>query len=147
MKNLRAAAIMGAVLALGPTTAQAASTYCLVSGSFSACASATFTVVGSQLHVEVTNLSGTTLNNDSGAFVYAMLYDDSSTGSSQRVVRAVQWTAIPSLGDGETETFSIPMAVPSGAWASLPAVVFVEYQPAGASGPWDMLQAVAVESL
>jgi hypothetical protein len=59
MKNMRMTAIMCGLLAIGPAAADATTTtYCLTSGSFSACASATFSLSqgGTQLTVTVRNL-------------------------------------------------------------------------------------------
>lgn len=96
MKILRAAAFMGGVLALGPATAQATTTYCLVSGSFSACASATFSLVsgGTQLQVEVTNLSGIQGNTSYNLSAIGFFYrPDAATGHSLTLASSdVGWT-------------------------------------------------------
>jgi hypothetical protein len=91
--------------------------------------------------VQLTNLSGMTLNSSSGATLYAVVYQDISKAVSNRYVTAVESIPIPELEDGETQTFSIEMTPDGGIWPSMRTVVFAECQPAGTSGPWDMLQA------
>lgn len=92
--------------------------------------------------IELTNLSGVTLDSDNGATVYAMVYEDLGKATSSRIVKAVALIPITGLEDGETETFSLQVALTDPGWANLPAVVFTEYRPMGSTGAWDMLQAV-----
>jgi hypothetical protein len=96
MRIIRTAAIIGGVLALGPATAQATTTYCLVSGSFSACASANFSLIngGTQLQVELTNLSGIQGNTSYNLSAIGFFYKpDEDTGHSLALFSSdVGWT-------------------------------------------------------
>lgn len=95
MRTIRAAVLIGGALALGPASAHAVNTYCLVSGSFSACASATFTMIDAgTLQVQVTNLSGIQGNTTYDLSAVGFFYKpDASTGHSLELAWSdVGWT-------------------------------------------------------
>ncbi len=99
---------------------------------------------GIGFEVELTNQSGATLSSIAGATLYAMVYEDPGNGPSRRAVKAVNAIPIPELGNGETGTYTLHVPLGNPSWADLPALIFVEYQPSGSPGAWDMLQAVVV---
>lgn len=103
--------------------------------------------VGTSYHFEVqlTNLSGVTLNSNAGATLYAMVYQDLSKGTSNRTVTAAEWIPISGLEHGETQSFNIEVSPNGTNWESLRTIVFAEYQPTGTDGPYDMLQAALQE--
>lgn len=88
MKIARMVAVVGAAVTLGPASASAVTlgppvNYCLVSGSFSACASATFSVSGNTLTATVTNLSGTLGNTSYALTAFGFFYKpDLDSGST-----------------------------------------------------------------
>ena len=112
---------------------------------------------GDKLHfnIQLTNLSGVTLSSSNAATVHAIVYErhtpvDTNTDHiTERIVRAAVATAIsPALASAATATFELETAALTNVvdWNKIYSIVLVDYRPAGSSGPYDMLQAAAVES-
>jgi hypothetical protein len=111
--------------------------------------SATRQRIGDALRVEIdlTNHSGTTLGASNSATVHVLVYEESQVNLTGRFVHDAPWTSIsPDLADGDSRSLVLDSAALSGVdWSKIQAVVLVEYRPGGASGPYDMLQAAAVQ--
>jgi hypothetical protein len=73
--------------------------------------------------------------------VHAIVYEETHVADTDRFVRAVVSTAITSLAPGDTATFTLEVSLPGANWSRLHSVVLADYRPAGATGPYDMLQA------
>jgi hypothetical protein len=102
--------------------------------------------VGNRVRIsgQITNLSGVTLSSYlNEATIHAIVYEDAHVGVTDRYVRGATSTAIASnLASGSTMTFTLETSDLSGVnWDKLHVVALADYQPAGFSDPYDMLQA------
>lgn len=92
--------------------------------------------------IQVTNHSGVSLSTSNGAQVHAIVYEDADVLETDRIVRSVVSADITNLENGQTETYVLqtPNLIVND-WNELHYVALVDYRPAGATGPYDMLQA------
>jgi hypothetical protein len=100
-----------------------------------------------RFNATVKNLSGTTLNTAKDARVWGIVYEETHVQLTNRFVRAVGATAITSLADNATATFTVDTADLDGDvnWDKLHFIALVDYRPGGSSGPYDMLQAASAD--
>ena len=98
---------------------------------------------GDTLHFEVqlTNLSGVTLDYGNGATIHALVYEDAPVGVTDHFVRAATSTAIPGLAHGETMTLTLQTDLSGVDWDNIHSIVLADYRPGGSSGAYDTLQA------
>ncbi len=98
-----------------------------------------------QFSGRLTNHSGVTLSSArNDATIHALVYEDTSEGSTGRIVRSAIFSPLTAdLADGTSTTFSLATPVLSGVnWDNLHTIVLVDYRLGGSSGAYDMLQAV-----
>ena len=103
--------------------------------------------VGDSLHyqVTITNHSGGLLTTGNSATLHVLVYDDASTGVTDRQVVATNWVPIIGLADGDTQTLNVQVPVADANWDQIRSVVLVDYKPAAAGGAFDTVQAVMGE--
>jgi hypothetical protein len=102
--------------------------------------------VGTMMRVWVSlrNTAAFQLDAANQATVWAILWDQGTTGVTGMYVRAAKKAAVsPGIPPGGQAGLTFDLAMPAGIDPSkLQTVVLAEFRPGGASGPFDMLQAV-----
>ncbi|PWB68893.1 MAG: hypothetical protein C3F15_15790 [Holophagae bacterium] len=93
--------------------------------------------------IALTNLSGVTLSSANSATLHVIVYEEAHVGDTDRWVRAATAQSISNLAPGGTGAFTAEIA-PQGVvdWDKVHSVVIADYRPGGATGAYDMLQAV-----
>jgi hypothetical protein len=97
-----------------------------------------------RFRVRLTNLSEAILSDSlNGAMVHAVVYEDAHIADTDRYARAVAYSRVDEdLAPGAAAEFTLETADLVGVnWANLHFLVLADYRPAGATGPYDMLQA------
>ena len=82
----------------------------------------------------------TTCSN--AARLNALVYEEPDSPAAVPIVIAAGSTPITTLDDGATNDYTIEVTVADANWDRIRWVVIADYQPIGASNPWDTLQAV-----
>ena len=93
--------------------------------------------------VSLTNTSGETLSATNDATLTALLYHEPATANAIPVVIAAGTSAITTLADGETGTYTFEVATAGLNPGETRWVVIADYLPAGSTSAYDTLQAVA----
>lgn len=106
---------------------------------------ATYQRIGNHVNFtgQVKNLSSVTLSSLNLATIHGIVYEDAHVGVTNRYVRAAVATNITSaLAPSATTSFTLDTTdLTVIDWNKLHYLVLVDYRPAGATGPFDMLQA------
>ncbi len=92
--------------------------------------------------IELTNLSGVTLDSSNAAKLHVIVYEEKHVVDTDRWVRAAEGHAISNLAAGQTGNFTIEVTLQGVDWDKIHTVVLADYRPDGASGSFDTLQAV-----
>jgi len=92
--------------------------------------------------VSLTNTSGETLSATNDATLTALLYQEPATANAIPVVMAAGTSAITTLADGETGTYTFEVATAGLNPGETRWVVIADYLPAGSTSAYDTLQAV-----
>jgi hypothetical protein len=96
-----------------------------------------------QFYARLTNLTGAILSWRNDATVHAVVYEDAHVADTDRFARAAVYAGVDNdLAPGAIADFALVTPDLTGVnWDKLHFLVLADYQPAGGTGTYDMLQA------